>query len=809
MTIDTVRHRFRRWFSCAILLIGIIAYSWFGMPMEAWAEEVRLPTKIWEASSSNSGDTTPVLLPDWSQISLGSFPAIGSNGSLDGKSYIPQLGYDISRSWTSGMTPDQYLKLGDLSEALHPEDFSIDAIASVLGIDLNEAALSAFGLVGKQTIQHLVEIVPGLGELSVSDVEPILDLFKTEIPGLSTFGGSDGDVSGTLADVISGNEALGELKLEAIDLSQYSLSDIPNLDSVELGQYQEWANALVEEIPGLNQVPLSEFPNPIAEIGGIVMRIDMIYSDAENKSQRTISGSDQVGFSVPCEETKCAQIELDDLENSGTTTQSFLEGKQWISGKYQEVPGGFGVLGAVNGGVEPTGRHPFGSAFKVAVMEPDETTDTVDTAMFFRHCHRAPVDLGCAPYFIGPIPFFTYKVNAPIFVGKLDGMQGATSSTPTDAERSSQASNSGGNAGKYGGGQTQNQAATDPDCFEETGGTSQSINVRSLGEAIADIESSGNYEATGVYTCADGGRNCGRALGRYQFMSYHDEAASLIATRSGGQAFLDRMNKGEEPTSADLMQYFPPEDQDRVFRLSLSQLAERAVTQIDPQTQQPFVGDRLIERVAQMHFGGAYSKIDGGGSDALGRLSLKQYGEEAAKRYQSLGGSTSNVCAPKSPAKTAASTAATSTRNPGATNNSPNRSFSSPVEATRISQAFGAQSAPVKTASNRHQGVDLAVSEGTPVKAAAKGTVVFAGWAEGYGKLIILAHEGNYQTRYAHLSSIKAIVGKSVEAGTVIGTSGKTGTNEAPHLHFEVRENTASGKPFSGQAIDPQKYLNL
>jgi hypothetical protein len=144
MTIDTVRHRFRRWFSCAILLIGIIAYSWFGIPMEAWAEEVRLPTKIWEAPSSNSGDTTPVLLPDWSQISLGSFPAIGSNGSIDGTSYISQLGYDISRSWTSGMTPDQYLKLGDLSEALHPEDFSINAIASLLGIDLNEAALSAF-----------------------------------------------------------------------------------------------------------------------------------------------------------------------------------------------------------------------------------------------------------------------------------------------------------------------------------------------------------------------------------------------------------------------------------------------------------------------------------------------------------------------------------------------------------------------------------------------------------------------------------------------------------------------------------------
>ncbi|NJL57523.1 M23 family peptidase, partial [bacterium] len=65
-------------------------------------------------------------------------------------------------------------------------------------------------------------------------------------------------------------------------------------------------------------------------------------------------------------------------------------------------------------------------------MEPDETTDTVDTALFFRFCADA---LGCTPYFIGPVPFFTYKVNALMFVGDLSDQRAAAASQPTGASR--------------------------------------------------------------------------------------------------------------------------------------------------------------------------------------------------------------------------------------------------------------------------------------------------------------------------------------------------------------------------------------
>ena len=134
---------------------------------------------------------------------------------------------------------------------------------------------------------------------------------------------------------------------------------------------------------------------------------------AEKRRQRTVSGSDVAGFSVPCEGENCPNIELDDLENSGRNIRGKFEGSSWISGKYQKVEGGWGCLKSVNGGEEPTGRLPYGSAFKVVVMEPGEKTDTVNTALFFRFKNAC----GATPYFIGPVPFFTYEVNAPIFIG--------------------------------------------------------------------------------------------------------------------------------------------------------------------------------------------------------------------------------------------------------------------------------------------------------------------------------------------------------------------------------------------------------
>jgi murein DD-endopeptidase MepM/ murein hydrolase activator NlpD len=97
-----------------------------------------------------------------------------------------------------------------------------------------------------------------------------------------------------------------------------------------------------------------------------------------------------------------------------------------------------------------------------------------------------------------------------------------------------------------------------------------------------------------------------------------------------------------------------------------------------------------------------------------------------------------------------------------------------------------------------HEGIDIAVGYGTPIHAAASGTVIFAGWMGGYGNFVIVDHGGGISTGYAHQSSI-ATGGGTVSQGQVIGYVGCTGHCFGPHLHFEVRIN--------GSPVDPLGYL--
>ena len=98
-----------------------------------------------------------------------------------------------------------------------------------------------------------------------------------------------------------------------------------------------------------------------------------------------------------------------------------------------------------------------------------------------------------------------------------------------------------------------------------------------------------------------------------------------------------------------------------------------------------------------------------------------------------------------------------------------------------------------------HEGIDIGVGYGTPIHAAASGTVVFSGWMGGYGNFVIIDHGGGMATAYGHQSSIAAGGGQSVSQGQVIGYVGCTGHCFGPHLHFEVRIN--------GSPVDPLGYL--
>jgi murein DD-endopeptidase MepM/ murein hydrolase activator NlpD len=98
-----------------------------------------------------------------------------------------------------------------------------------------------------------------------------------------------------------------------------------------------------------------------------------------------------------------------------------------------------------------------------------------------------------------------------------------------------------------------------------------------------------------------------------------------------------------------------------------------------------------------------------------------------------------------------------------------------------------------------HEGIDIGAGYGTPIHAAAGGTVIYCGWEEGYGNFVVLDHGGNLATAYGHQSSIAVTCGQQVSQGDVIGYVGCTGHCFGPHLHFEVRVN--------GNPVDPLGYL--
>ena len=103
-----------------------------------------------------------------------------------------------------------------------------------------------------------------------------------------------------------------------------------------------------------------------------------------------------------------------------------------------------------------------------------------------------------------------------------------------------------------------------------------------------------------------------------------------------------------------------------------------------------------------------------------------------------------------------------------------------------------------------HEGIDLPAPTGTPVVAAADGTVVYAGdGIRGYGNLVVLQHPGDLLTVYAHNSALFVAQGQGVRAGARVAAVGQTGRATGPHLHFEVRQGQIPRDPMSYLSTAP------
>lgn len=776
-----------RWFrfltfivlTVVLLIAGVIAF-----PQNSNAAESYFPTAVYNNS--------PV--PDFSQTTFSSLPAIGEAGAIQVPSQtIEQLGYDPSRSWQAGTSIGDVLMLGDMQDTFGLHTFSLNNVAQLSQLSLDDLSLINFPLLGQQTISTLVDAIPSLGNFQLGQVKPLADLVNQNLTHFAISNLNLNDWGSTPLSAIASHNVLGQLPLAELSLDRYSFTQIPGLTQVPLANFKDWQTALIDKVPGLSQVAFSQLPiNPFQILGAVAIH-DVTYGgeqlhkeSTQNPTKFSITGSDKVGFHYNCAQARgCDYIELNSPGYSGLGALSDpgqLHGARWIRGGKdageQMVPGGHGVLGRLNDGMEPTGRLSFGKAFKVVLTDTNEATGTGRFGLYFRVCiKKAFVDLGCTPYFIGPVPWLTTQEKGFVFVGLADGTGGMGelppgTELPPDVQQQIDQIN-----GQYSPGANLDGSGL---CGSGPGG----VDFKALADATSGIE--GNYSSVGQWGC-DGDGNCGRGLGRYQFMTYREDVKQAILRQPGGSAFYGRLATGYEPSSAELLQYFPTSVQDSLF--------VNAETQnIKYLQNQGKSGSELVACLGEMWYSGECRHSNG--RDYTGGPTVNEYGQILVGNYQkALQRNGAKSC----------SSAAGSTKGSGKATGK----LSRPVSDAPVTSEFGPRSRPCAECSAFHLGMDFGVPDGTPVKAADGGKIVYAGWMQGYGNTVVIDHGNGLMTLYAHNSELEVKVGDTVSQGQVITKSGHSGLGTGAHLHFTVIEGATPGDVHSGHEVDPRKYLRL
>jgi murein DD-endopeptidase MepM/ murein hydrolase activator NlpD len=705
-----------------------------------------------------SGQAQEIKTADFSHLTFNSLPAYEKAGSITSAVDLAiELGYDPKRDWLPGDRPAEVFVLGDFQSSLNAERLSLDQIAQLSGMNLPNLRIADMPFLQNTTLSDLAEAVPSLKAFTLA-----------EIPALANLIG--GDLSQSLEEALSVDSLVGNLKISEY-LGDFSVLDIPNLDLTALSSFTNWQAMAIADIPGLADIELGALSEVMSVFSGVTATHDMTYGSKEHRktpTQFSITGSNQAGFSVQCaQERGCAYVEL---EGTGK-----MHGAQWIAGGSAEgqqmVEGGQGLLGVINNGEEPTGRQPFGGAFKVVLTETDEAKGTADFALYFNVCAKgAFFDLGCTPYFLGPIPMpiLNSKEKGMVITGLLDDQGGASSgieapkawedlrpAAPSEVTELISTNTSAGSS--FGGGL----------CGEGPGG----IDFAALADAYKTIESNiDGYESVGRFIQGGGSDGWGRGLGRYQYMSYRRDLREMVQKIPGGSEWLARLDGGHQPTAQELDQFFPPEAQDALFMEDQKRIIELAIAE-------GHTGGRIVEVTGQIHFGGPDPDIrDSNGTDANGK-SIKRYGEELWLAYSQIVETQGRSECGQSTGK-----------------------FINPVPGKPLTSPFGMRTHPVTGIRKFHAGQDIGAEQGTPILASDGGVVVSAQPMGGYGNFIIIEHDGGYRTRYGHLSSYNVKAGQQVNQGDVIGTVGSTGLSTGPHLHFEIQKD--------GEFVDPYPLVN-
>ncbi|HET8662361.1 MAG TPA: M23 family metallopeptidase [Micromonosporaceae bacterium] len=153
------------------------------------------------------------------------------------------------------------------------------------------------------------------------------------------------------------------------------------------------------------------------------------------------------------------------------------------------------------------------------------------------------------------------------------------------------------------------------------------------------------------------------------------------------------------------------------------------------------------------------------------------------------------VPAPATPSPAIPKPAATTSRAPAPAPPKPRLpAWAHPMPGAKVTSCYGMRWGSM------HEGVDLSMPYGTPIRAVGAGTVVSSGWNGGYGISVVVDHGNGYLSHYAHMSDAAVGQGRRVGPGQVLGYEGSTGSSTGPHLHFEVHRGLWN-------AVEPVRWL--
>jgi len=753
-------------------LLPLFCVVWLALSMPAEADTQPVPTI----------EKDGLVLPDWSKITFDSLPAMSEAGSVSVPPDVDSaLGFDPSASWQAGAKVTDVVKVGSIQE-LGVASMSLSDIDKLTGQSSGSLPLKSFDIAQKQSIGSMTEAVPGLGDLTALQSQPIADLIQKNASVLQDLtGGQFGlnsikglDLLNTpLKEVIQQLPQVGELNLKDLDLSKYPISSIPGLQNAQLGGFKDWENTFLKGVPGLGKVSIGQFANaPKEGVRALIARVDVPLDQEDQQRTRTVSGSFKAGFSVPCT-SNCAHAEVSPL--AGSQSQDAVNGMQWISGKVQQVEGGNGVLGKVNGGKEPTGRNPYGGMFKQVVTKIDQKKGVVETSLYMRYCHR---NLGCTPYFVGPVPFLHYAEKQLIYLGedkKDDGKgielaqadpvgdgSGDTfdldpCASPVGAitgplvDKLAASSTNPAMAKKYFPlilGALKGEGITDP---------------AQLAYALATMEhETDHFNTMHEYAGTNNDYEGGTQYYGHGFIQLTHKANYIKMSKVVGQDLVSNPELAARP--------------DLAAKIAAYGLKNGTYT-----------GHKLSD-----YFGGGKADVDGARDivnpgDYKSMPLIKGY---FLKYYSAL----------KDGNLASAPTVGDNKDKPNDVCGGSDDKWYNPLP-TAVAETAPFGQYPHGSHPHVHAGSDIAGPSGAKVHAARSGVVVDAetrctigdyGCGGGYGNLVVLRHKNGTMTLYGHNSRPLVKIGDQVKGGQPIAIQGTTGGSSGDHSHFEVRRGSST-----------------